>query len=81
MDVTVLFFAAHRELAGTEQAVVSLPERATVEALLEALRGRGDGLAMLPGQVAVAVNRRYADSDVVLSQGDEVALIPPVAGG
>lgn len=81
MDVTVLFFAAHRELAGTEQTVVSLPERATVGALLAALRGRGDGLATLPGQVAVAVNRRYADSDVVLSQGDEVALIPPVAGG
>lgn len=81
MDVTVLFFAAHRELAGTERAVVSLPEQSTVEALLSVLRGRGDGLSTLPRQVAVAVNRRYADSGTVLSQGDEVALIPPVAGG
>lgn len=81
MNVTVLFFAAHRELAGTEQTVVSLPERSTVGALLSALRGRGDGLSQLPRQVAVAVNRRYADADTVLSPGDEVALIPPVAGG
>ena len=81
MDVTVLFFAAHREAAGTEQTVVSLPESSTVKALLSALRRRTEGLSTLPRQVAVAVNRRYADADTVLQHGDEVALIPPVAGG
>lgn len=81
MNVTVLFFAAHRELAGARDAVVALPERSTVDGLLAALRGRGGGLARLPDQVAVAVNRKYADGTTELAEGDEVALIPPVAGG
>ena len=81
MDVTVLLFAAHRELAGAGSTVVKLPERATVAALLSALRGRGEGWAELPERAAVAVNRRYANAETVLAHGDEVALIPPVAGG
>ncbi len=81
MDVTVLLFAGHRELAGTPSIVVSLPQRATVDMLLSALRGRGEGWAALPRSVSVAVNREYADGDTVLVEGDEVALIPPVAGG
>lgn len=77
----MLFFAAYRELAGEGDAVVALPERSTVATLLSALRGRGDGLAQLPDQVAVAVNQQYAARETVLADGDEVALIPPVAGG
>lgn len=82
MDVTVLLFAAHRELVGgARDTVVSLPERATVDTLLAQLRARGGGWSRLPRQAAVAVNRRYATGDTVLAEGDEVALIPPVAGG
>ncbi len=81
MDVTVLLFAAHRDLAGSDNTVVSLPENATVSALLEKLRCRGGGWAALPERAAVAVNHRYANGATVLAEGDEVALIPPVAGG
>ena len=81
MDVTVLLFAAHRDLAGTDRTMVSLPDRATVGALISTLRRRGGGWAALPERAAVAVNRRYANSGTVLAEGDEVALIPPVAGG
>lgn len=81
MDVTVLLFAAHRDVAGAGDTVVSLPEHATVGALLSALRRRGGGWADLPERAAVAVNRRYAHEGTVLAEGDEVALIPPVAGG
>ena len=81
MDVTVLLFAAHRDLAGTDRMVVSLPDRATVAALLAELRRRGGGWDALPERAAVAVNRRYAHVGTVLTDGDEVALIPPVAGG
>lgn len=80
MRVTVLFFAVYREMAGTGEVAVSLPEGTDVEALLAVLRERR-GLSMLPAGVAVAVNRRYAQSSTPLSDGDEVALIPPVAGG
>jgi len=81
MEVTVLLFAAHRDLAGGDSIVVSLPERSTVSALIDSLRSRGGGWEALPTRVAVAVNRRYADTCTVLREGDEVALIPPVAGG
>ncbi len=80
MRVTVLLFAVYRELAGTGDLEVSLPERADVRALLAKLRERA-GLAGLPAEVAVAVNRRYADLGTPLADGDEVALIPPVSGG
>ncbi len=81
MEITVLLFAAHRDLAGVESTVVSLPERSTVRALMHSLRSRGGGWEALPTRAAVAVNRRYADAGTVLREGDEVALIPPVAGG
>ena len=81
MQVTVLLFAAHRERVGTANTVVSLPESATVGTLLCELRSRGGGWADLPSTPAVAVNRSYADMESELADGDEVALIPPVAGG
>lgn len=68
-------------MGGARDTVVSLPERATVVALLAELRARGGGWSRLPRRTAVAVNRKYAGGDTVLADGDEVALIPPVAGG
>ena len=81
LEVTVLLFAAHRELVGVPETVVSLPDRANVRTLLVELRGRGGSWTNLPLQGAVAVNRKYGDGETVLADGDEVALIPPVAGG
>jgi molybdopterin converting factor small subunit len=39
------------------------------------------GAASLPPSPLVAVNEHYAGADQVLRAGDEVAVIPPVAGG
>jgi molybdopterin converting factor small subunit len=39
------------------------------------------GADVLPPEPLIAVNERYARRDQVLSSGDEVAIIPPVAGG
>jgi molybdopterin converting factor small subunit len=39
------------------------------------------GGARLPERPLVAVNRRHARLDAVLVEGDEVALLPPMAGG
>jgi molybdopterin converting factor subunit 1 len=81
MKVTVLLFAAHRELVGQADTVAALPDGATVEKLLSELRSRGGDWARLPARAAVAVNRKYAAGETILADGDEVALIPPVAGG
>ncbi len=80
MRVRCLFFAAYRELIGAEELELELPEGATVERLIEEVRARA-GSAALPRRLVVAVNREYAPLDTVLGDGDEVAFIPPVAGG
>lgn len=81
MRVRSLFFASYRELAGREELEVELPSGATVSDLVAAVREREPGLAELPREPVVAVNQEYAHPDVRLADGDEVAFIPPVAGG
>ena len=81
MSVQALFFAAYRDLLGTSSLSVDLPEGATVADLVEALRRRGAPWDALPREPAVAVNRAYALHTETLRPGDEVAFIPPVAGG
>lgn len=87
--VTVQLFASHAAAAGARQIEVTVPEPVTVAALrgaaLEVLRvpggARGEGRAAAERQVLVAVNSAYAADEAVIAPGDEVALIPPVAGG
>ena len=81
MSVQALFFAAYRDLLGTSSLSVDLPEGATVADLVRELRGRGAPYTSLPSEPAVAVNRAYALHTERLRAGDEVAFIPPVAGG
>jgi molybdopterin converting factor subunit 1 len=81
LSVQALFFAAYRDLLGTRSLSVELPDGATVADLVAALRGRGAPFDALPAEPAVAVNRAYALSSETLRPGDEVAFIPPVAGG
>ncbi len=81
MSVQALFFAAYRDLLGTKGLAVDLPAGATVADLVAELRGRGAPFDALPAEPAVAVNRTYAHSSEALHAGDEVAFIPPVAGG
>ena len=79
--VRTLFFAAYRDLVGAAGVPVELPEGATVADLVASLRGRGHPFSSLPAEPAVAVNRAYAGPGERLGSGDEVAFIPPVAGG
>ncbi len=78
--VTSLFFASYRDLLGTAEVEVELPVGASVHDLVQVIRQRpgGDGI---PASPAVAVNREYSRPERQLNDGDEVAFIPPVAGG
>lgn len=81
VSVRTLFFAAYRDLLGTSELNVALDGKPTVGDLVRSLRARGAPFDGLPEHPAVAVNHAYADASEVLSSGDEVAFIPPVAGG
>lgn len=78
MRLNVLLFASWSDALGP-RVEVELPEGARVADLLASLQARVAGKP-LPRPV-VALNHRYARPDAVLGAGDEIALIPPVAGG
>ncbi len=78
--VRLRLFASYAEAAGRAELELALPAGATAADALAAVR-REPWAARLPPQPALAVNLHYAAHDVRLADGDEVALIPPVAGG
>jgi molybdopterin synthase catalytic subunit len=81
MRIQVLYFAVFRERLRTDEEWLELPAGATVGAALAALGERHEVIGKLAGRFQTAVNQAMAPSDTVLAEGDELALIPPVAGG
>ncbi len=80
MTVTVLLFASYAEALGASSLAVELGGDATVADVVANVRTR-PGANRLPASPLVAVNQQYADAESLVRDGDEVALIPPVAGG
>ena len=80
MTVTVRFFASYAEKLGTRELDLTLPDGATVADVIRAVT-RLPGARSLPPSPLVAVNCSYAAATTPLTTGDEIAIIPPVAGG
>jgi molybdopterin converting factor subunit 1 len=81
MRVRLLLFAQYRDLAGTGELEVHVPPGSTARDVVRIVRASGGGYARLPETPAVAVNQEYAALETAVSDGDELALLPPVAGG
>lgn len=83
MQLRIRLFAQLAEAARSGVLPADFPDGSTVGEVLEALQGRSDDLGRLLAKtpVAVSVNARLATPDVVIQEGDEVALLPPVSGG
>lgn len=80
LTLDVLLFASLAEAFGCSSIPVALEAGDTVGRLREVVLA--DPRATLAaGHVRVAVNHAFAADDLALRPGDEVALIPPVAGG
>ena len=67
--------------AGSRRLTVTLPEGASVHTLLEELREREPGLAAGLDSALPVVRGTHADREQALSDGDDIALLIPVAGG
>lgn len=80
MTVTVLLFASYADALGRRTIPMNLPDGATVADAIRQVRTMA-GSAQLPAEPIVAVNEVYARGERALAGGDEVAIIPPVAGG
>jgi molybdopterin synthase catalytic subunit len=72
----VRLFAGLRERAGRDELELELPDGARVADALAQVEHLAPGVSLV-----LAVNREYADADLVLSAGDELAVVPPVSGG
>ena len=81
MRVRLLAFASAGDALGTGELELELPGPARVADLRAWLDARYPALAPLWPRLAVAVNGSIAKSDDPLSEGAEVALLPPVSGG
>lgn len=81
ISVRVLLFAAYAEAAGRDEEVLSVDAPATVESVVQAFRARHPHADRLPPRPLVAVNQVHATMSAVVNAGDEVALLPPMAGG
>ena len=79
--VKVLYFASARDLAEAGGERVTLKKGATVQDLAEAISLMHPGMKRLAQSVRFSVNRELAEGDSPLQEGDEVGVLPPVAGG
>lgn len=80
MNIPILLFASYADAFGARQVDVPLVAPCTVADVVQALRAMPGG-ARLPLSPLVAVNQVWVDLDAPVAAGDEVAVIPPVAGG
>jgi molybdopterin converting factor subunit 1 len=78
--VTVQLFASYAESFGVPTLQLPLQPGSTVSDLIDHLRLL-PGASVLPSSPRVAVNRKFASADQLVDAADEIALIPPVAGG
>lgn len=81
MQIHVLYFAVFRERLGRDEDTLALPAGATVRDAIDALAGQHAAIAAMRGKFRCAVNQEFCADDQTLADGDELALIPPVAGG
>jgi molybdopterin synthase catalytic subunit len=79
--VRVLFFARYAELVGRDAATIAVSLPATVGDVVHRVREDLPGGGGIPERPLAALNAEHARLDAGVSDGDEVALLPPIAGG
>src|SRR5205807_1326579 len=81
MQVRLLFFASLKDIVGSRQLQLDLPNGATVHDVLTRLEASYPKMKDYRPVVLTAVNEEYVDQRTPIHDGDEVAIFPPVSGG
>ncbi len=81
ITVGVRAFARYAEVLGLEEVTLELEQPATVGDAIALLRERAPNGDRLPVNPLVAIDLQQVRADRTLSEGDELALLPPLAGG
>lgn len=81
MQVQVLFFGMLKDLTGSPGESLEAPDGARVETVFEHYASKFPKLREMADSIAMARNHEFVQLDAALSDGDEVAFMPPVSGG
>ena len=80
LTVRVLLFASYAESLGFDAVELALETPATIGDALQRLRSFPGG-DRLPIRPLCALNLSQARADALLTDGDELAILPPLSGG
>jgi len=81
MQIQVLYFAVFRERLKRDSEPLELPDASTVADAIALLEARHPVIVALRGHYRIAINQAMVAPTATLAAGDELVLIPPVAGG
>jgi MoaD family protein len=81
MNVRVKFYAQLRDLVGSRDAELELPEGATVRELLEKIYAQQPALRAHDKSILIGAGLEFVDRNYKLKPGEEIAIMPPVQGG
>ena len=81
MKVRLLYFAILRDITGKNESELSLAEGTRAGDVWKTMREQYEQLAGYEQPPLIAINESYARPETLLREGDELAFIPPVAGG
>jgi MoaE-MoaD fusion protein len=79
--ITALLFGQVREWVGSSSLELELEAPGTVESAFAILKSQHPRLAEMQRSLLFAVNEEYASPSHPLSDGDRLAVLPPVSGG
>ena len=81
MKTKILLFAHLKDKAGTREAEIELPARASAADLKTRLAETYPALKPALANAIVAVNREFMADEALIPEGAEIAIFPPVSGG
>jgi len=83
VQITVLFFAKARELIGKSSSSCAVPSSCSYSQLVSYIKTSFPHLNILGDAFVLSLNEDYIEEEnqINLSQGDELAVIPPISGG
>ncbi|MES2519640.1 MAG: MoaD/ThiS family protein [Bacteroidota bacterium] len=80
MKYKINLFGITRDIVGKHITELEINQVADVQTVLEQLKTDFPKLKDIKS-LLIAVNSEYAEANLILSENDEIALIPPVSGG
>jgi molybdopterin synthase catalytic subunit len=81
MLVKVLFFGMLKDIVGSAEEQLNVSEGAQLETIFNHYAGRFPRLREMASSIVLARNHEFSPVSARVSEGDEVAFLPPVSGG